>query len=588
MVESAAAVDGRSLFWKLVLPAPISIVLLMIGAWLIIPSWSERSAVDGAVASARQTVNIFRTLRGYYTENVVGRLAKSGAAKAIWDYRADPNAIPLPATMIHEMNDLLKEQNTHISLYSGYPFPNRKDRKLDAFQEEAWRYLQANPTEAFVRQEMRNGQPIVRIALSDRMVSQACVACHNSYPQSPKTDWKIGDVRGVLEVDNGIGDQVARGHELSNRILLLLLVGGGLLAATCFAIARGVTHPLLRLAQAMRRLATGDKSITIVGRERGDEIGAMASALVVFHHNTVEVERLQGERQQVQTESETARRKTLHVIAEQFRSTVLRVVSEVGSAADQVRVTADALNKTAAGLDHRAVATSSAAEQSANSVQAIAAAAEELSRSIDEISRQAVESSRRATDAVDEAQHTNASMRSLTDTAQKIGEVTSLINDIASQTNLLALNATIEAARAGDAGRGFAVVAAEVKSLASQTAKATGDIAGQIRDIQEATRGAAGVIGGIGDRITSINEVVASIAAAVEEQGAATRSIVENVQQAAAGSTEVSANIHGIHQAVGDSSRATQQFVSVVKTLAGSAQRLRDETEAFLGRLTGT
>src|SRR5262249_15463735 len=156
-------------------------------------------------------------------------------------------------------------------------------------------------------------------------------------------------------------------------------------------------------------------------------------------------------------------------------------------------------------------------------VQTVASAAEELNASIGEIGRQVTQSAQIAGKAVSEAERTQATVRSLADGAQKIGDVVKLINDIAGQTNLLALNATIEAARAGEAGKGFAVVASEVKSLATQTAKATEEIAAQIGAIQNATGDAVGAIDGIGKTIAELSHIATAIASAVEEQGAATR-----------------------------------------------------------------
>ena len=134
-----------------------------------------------------------------------------------------------------------------------------------------------------------------------------------------------------------------------------------------------------------------------------------------------------------------------------------------------------------------------------------------------------------------EAEKTNDTVRSLSEAGQKIGDVVQLINDIASQTNLLALNATIEAARAGEAGKGFAVVASEVKNLATQTSKATDEIATQISGIQSATEESVSAISSINAVIEEINNIAASVASAVEEQGAATDEIARSVEQAAAG-----------------------------------------------------
>jgi methyl-accepting chemotaxis protein len=167
--------------------------------------------------------------------------------------------------------------------------------------------------------------------------------------------------------------------------------------------------------------------------------------------------------------------------------------------------------------------------------------------------------------------------------AQKIGEVVSLISDIASQTNLLALNATIEAARAGEAGKGFAVVASEVKSLATQTAKATDEIGGQISQIQTATQEAVAAIQGITKVIGEISEIAASIASAVEEQGAATQEIARNVQQAAQGTQDVTSNITGVRQAATDTGAAATQVLGAAGELSRNAGQLSVEVNEFLG-----
>jgi methyl-accepting chemotaxis protein len=184
--------------------------------------------------------------------------------------------------------------------------------------------------------------------------------------------------------------------------------------------------------------------------------------------------------------------------------------------------------------------------------------------------------------AVGEADQTARLVQDLSAAVTKVGDVVGLISSIASQTNLLALNATIEAARAGEAGRGFAVVAAEVKELASQTARATDEISGQIGRIQGVTGQAVSAIGSITARIAEMNTVCTAIAAAVEEQGAATQEIVRNVAQAATGTSEVTINITGIAHASEETGVAASQVLVAASELSRQSEHLATEVSSFL------
>lgn len=245
---------SSSLFWKLFLP----IALLLAGCGLVISALlpilisdnAERDAVDSAQATVRQ----FLLLRKYYTENVAARVLAQTDMQVDPDYRSKENAIPLPATMIHDLSDLMQGGGTTVKLYSPFPFPQRRERTVDQFARDAWNYLQNTPDGVFSRTETLHGRSTVRVALADRMSAQACVSCHNSHPQSPKTDWKLGDVRGILEVDS------TREAASATRIVSWVLIAlGTVLVLMAVALRvffqRNVAQPLHRALDSARALA---------------------------------------------------------------------------------------------------------------------------------------------------------------------------------------------------------------------------------------------------------------------------------------------------------------------------------------------
>ncbi len=268
-----------------------------------------------------------------------------------------------------------------------------------------------------------------------------------------------------------------------------------------------------------------------------------------------------------------------------FDGQIKTVLNTFGRSAADLQKAADVLTANAEESTRQSTAVAEASEEASANVQMVASASEELTSSVAEIGRQVTESTRITGMAVEQAGRSSTAMQALAETAQRIGAVVDLINDIAGQTNLLALNATIEAARAGEAGRGFAVVASEVKALAEQTAKATGEIGQQILAIQEATRESAGSIQEIGVTIASVNEIATAIAAAVEEQGMATAEIARNIQEAARGTQEVSSNISGVSLAAGETGRTAAQLLSSASELTLQSGTLSNSVEGFFAAI---
>jgi methyl-accepting chemotaxis protein len=364
-------------------------------------------------------------------------------------------------------------------------------------------------------------------------------------------------------------------------------IGGSLLLAILFAvlagiaIVRSVARPIVATTTVMGKLAQHDLTVAVEGGERKDEIGEMARAVQVFKDSMIEGDRLAAE-QKAEQEKKALRQVEIERLIAVFESSVTGSLDTLASSSTELQATAESMSATAEETSRQSTAVAAASEQASTNVQTVATAAEELSSSIAEISRQVSESNRIASQASTDAASTNDQVKALADAAEKIGDVVRLINDIAGQTNLLALNATIEAARAGEAGKGFAVVASEVKSLATQTAKATEEIGAQIKSIQSATSESVQAIGGIAGTIARVSEIATTIASAVEEQGAATQEIARNVQQASAGTAEVSSNIVGVTQAASTTGSAANQVLGAASELSRQGETLRKEVGEFL------
>ncbi|MFQ3622924.1 MAG: methyl-accepting chemotaxis protein [Acetobacteraceae bacterium] len=367
-----------------------------------------------------------------------------------------------------------------------------------------------------------------------------------------------------------------------------LLIGAAIIVTTALLVwllVRASLRPVLALRDATLRVAEGDTEAPVPGAARRDVVGELARAVVTLQGRARDAgaERAKLDAERARTAEE--RRGQRLELAARFETEVLAAVAAASEAAERLRHTAETI--AAGGQDTLLLSSevSGSSERAASGVQAVAAAAEELAASIREIGRQVTEAAGAAQAAAQESARTNDQVAELAQAASRIGDVVRLINDIAGQTNLLALNATIEAARAGEAGKGFAVVASEVKNLASQTAKATEEIASQINAMQAATEGAVGAIRAIGGRIDEISRLASAVAAAVEEQGAATAEIARSVHEAATATSEVSGAVRRLSENAERAASGGGVAREEAARMAAQAGTVRHAVETFLGHL---
>lgn len=579
---------SKSILWKIVLPIPVAALIAVLLMAFVVPNMIRQNAIDNAVDAATQTVGQFKTIRGYYTKNIIKKVLANGGVRPGINHKNQEDGIPLPATFIHDMSDLLSQNDTSIKLYSAFPFPNRADRKLDAFQTEAWDKISKDAKLRFVRTEDIEGKTVVRVAIADLMVAQGCVNCHNTRSDTPKDDWKLNDVRGVLEVTSNIETALIRGETLAQTMIIFAILISVILTGVAIVSAKSVAGPVSKMTRIMNDFADGKSDAEIPDLNREDEIGLMARAMEIFRKNRVKRRENEEEARLREDKRILDRQQQTDQMANEFESSVGSIANNLGGFTQNLQASADSMNTVSDNAKSQTSEVANMADQATRNAETVAAAAEELSASIGSITQQVSHASSVATGAQDQVTHTNDKIRQLANAVTKIGEVVQLITGIAEQTNLLALNATIESARAGEAGKGFAVVAGEVKNLANQTARATQDIVDQIHNIQEATDESVEAMDGVAQVIGEINEISATIASSVEEQGAATQEISANAQEAAAGTGQVSTTIASVNEAAVEVGHASDSLTASVDELNKLSSTLSDEVNVFLGHIRKT
>ena len=426
---------------------------------------------------------------------------------------------------------------------------------------------------AYARLESANGTPV----MNEAAWNQLCNAVYDPI-------LAIGTVALDLARDAAQAD-VADARTRLGFASALLVVALALVTFTVIVLVRRFARPIRGLTAAVATLSAGDYATKVpsTGYDE-DELGRLATALERLRVSAERSHALEAAAHR-EAEEKERRRAAVDTRIAQFNATLEGLIGDNLKLAGQMQATSQELSAASGATSQRCAAVAAASEEASGNVQTVAAAAEELTASIGEINTQITRATQIAGRAVNEVTTTSETVSGLSSAAEKIGDVVKLINDIAGRTNLLALNATIEAARAGEAGKGFAVVASEVKALASQTAKATEEIATQIAAIQTASRGSVAAIANIRTTIDQIHESATNVAGAIEEQTASTAEIARNVQAAAKATTETSSNIASVNAAAEGTARASADVQAVALELKSRADTLRGALATFVADL---
>ena len=555
---------------RLFTPIIIILIVVVIVLMTYVPMVTKEYTTSAAISSAKSTVQQYKTIRGYYTKNVIKKIKQETTLKPHYIHKNEANNVPLPATFIHDLSDAFSKNKIIIlKLYSPYPFPNRKDRIVDTFGQDAWKELNADPNKTFSRVESINGKDMVRVALADTMVAQGCVNCHNTHPDTPKKGWNLNDVRGILEVQIPIDEQLKNATSLNYTISGIVVIALVLTISVLFFMFKSlISNRLQSVHAALNDIAEGEGDLSQrLDEGSKDEIGIISVAFNQF------VIKLSTTMKQINTQVEqlTKTTESMAEITKQTQQDISQqnnITEDIASSMGTMMISTEEMSEIASNTAKNSEITQQKTSQGQQVVIDNLESVGELSKIMGDVS---------------------LAVSHLETDSQNIGGVLDVIRGIADQTNLLALNAAIEAARAGEQGRGFAVVADEVRTLASRTQESTEEINKMIEQLQSGARNAVLSIERSNLSIeksekhaNETNEMIGLVGHSITEIQEQNVYLSNSAEAQATISNEINNNIADIKNVSQTTNKSTEELLLFAEEINRATNTINEQLQRFI------